>query len=130
MKVKITNILKFQNDNAAYYSDLSLFDIELEVYALHGRKKKSALLFIGERYLGFFKLNEDYIDIIEDKIDSSWGHKKIYKYDGTKNLENPEFVALKLKDLHAPKWMLEHEGFLYYVYVNTSEALKIFMSKI
>lgn len=126
MRIKINDVVQFQSDNSYFFSDLKVFEDELEVYAISGNRKKVVLLLIDNKYLGFFDLNPKYITITDGKIDETWVYKKRYRYDGLDNKMYPEMVTLKLNNLFVPKWMLNETDFLYLVYIKTDLATEIF----
>jgi hypothetical protein len=127
MKIKITDFSRFQIDNATYFSRENTNN-ELEVFAIFGKRRKEVLLFVRNNVLDFFKLKPKYMIVIDESINESWVHVKKYRYDGRTNIDNPEFVTLKLDDLYAPQWMVA-DDFLYNVIMNKNRALEVFLEE-
>jgi hypothetical protein len=128
MKVRIEDSIKFQRDNAAYFSSEYCLQNDMEVLAIFGKKQKEVLLKIGEYDLDFYKFKEEYMTIIDSDIPDTWTYVKRYRYNGKDNHDSPELVILRLNDLYAPDWMVSSD-FLYSVIMNKDKAFRLLRAK-
>ena len=128
MKIRIKNWNVFEKENSIYFTRDSNISNEIEVLAQLCKKKEHYYLCLIDFYkykvLSMVKRSYN-VELIDSSIPSDRfyceGKKYVYRDD-----EDGDVIKETLKDIIAPKWMIDDESFFLLVGYSNRMAIKLY----